>query len=271
MNYKYAIVLGIVVFSNFQAEAKAASTSMLGTANNFGVLAASTVTNTGPSLITESLGVSTGSSATGFSPGSVTGTIFTSDTVAAQAQADNATAYNFLAGLSSNVDLTGKDLGGLTLTPGVYSFSSSAQLTGKLTLNNQGDPNALFVFQIGSTLTTASNSSIVTTNGDVPNVFFQVGSSATLGTGTQFLGNILALTSITLTTGANIKCGRALAQNGTVTMDTNKVSSACDTKPQKVAVVPELAVIPEPDSLLGVLGSGIVGLLFAFRKRFRIS
>ncbi|MHC5728823.1 MAG: ice-binding family protein, partial [Nostoc sp.] len=162
-----------------------------------------------------------------------------------------------------DVDLTGKDLGGLTLTPGVYYFSSSAQLTGTLTLNNLGDSNALFVFQIGSTLTTASNSSILTTTGDVPNVFFQIGSSATLGTGTQFLGNILALTSITLTTGVNIECGRALAQNGAVTMDTNNVSSTCNTKPQ------EMAVVPEPDSSLGVIGSGMVGLLFAFNKRFR--
>ncbi|MHC5831232.1 MAG: ice-binding family protein, partial [Nostoc sp.] len=105
-----------------------------------------------------------------------------------------------------------------------------------------GDSNALFVFQIGSTLTTASNSSILTTTGDVPNVFFQVGSSATLGTGTQFLGNILALTSISLSTGANIECGRALAQNGVVTMDTNNVSNVCDTTPREV---------PEPDSLLG--------------------
>ncbi|MEH2339928.1 ice-binding family protein [Nostoc sp.] len=136
-------------------------------------------------------------------------------------------------------------------------------MTVKLPLDNLGDPNALFVFQIGSTLTTASNSSVVTTNGDAPNVFFQVGSSATLGTGTQFLGNILALTSITLTTGVNIECGRALAQNGAVTMDTNKVSNSCDPKPLEVAVV------PEPDSSLGVLGSGLVGLLFAFRKRFR--
>ncbi|MEH2385680.1 MAG: ice-binding family protein [Nostoc sp.] len=261
MNYKYAIVLGIVVFSSFQAPAKAAS--LLGTANNFGVLGGSTVTNTGSSVIMQSLGVNAGSSATGFSPGIVNGTIFTSDAVAAQAQLDNASAYNYLAALSPTKELTGVDLGGLTLTPGVYSFSSSAQLTGKLTLDNLGDPNALFVFQIASTLTTASDSSVVTTNGEASNVFFQIGSSATLGTGTQFMGNILALTSITLTTGVNIECGRALAQNGAVTMDTNKVSSTCDLKPQ------ETAVVPEPDSSLGVLGSGLVGLLFAFNKRFR--
>ncbi|MEH2027775.1 MAG: ice-binding family protein [Nostoc sp.] len=262
MNYKYAILLGIVAFSSFQAPAKAGS--LLGTANDFGVLGGSTVTNTGPSVIMQSLGVNAGSSATGFSPGIVNGTIFTSDAVAAQAQLDNASAYNYLAKLSPTKELTGVDLGGLTLTPGVYSFSSSAQLTGKLTLDNQGDPNALFVFQIASTLTTASDSSVVTTNGEAPNVFFQIGSSATLGTGTQFMGNILALTSITLTTGVNIECGRALAQNGAVTMDTNKVSSTCYTKPQEVA-----AEVPEPDSSLGVIGSGMVGLLFAFSKRFR--
>ncbi|MBG1260892.1 ice-binding family protein [Nostoc commune] len=263
INRKYAIVLAIVACSSFQAEAKAASISMLGTANNFGVLGGSTVTNTGPSVIMQSLGVNAGSSATGFSPGIVNGTIFTSDPVAAQAQLDNATAYNYLAALSPTKELTGLDLGGMTLTPGVYSFSSSAQLTGKLTLDNLGDPNALFVFQIASTLTTASYSSVVTTNGEAANVFFQIGSSATLGTYTQFKGNILALTSITLTTGVNIECGRTLAQNGAVTMDTNNVSSTCDTKPQ------EMAVVPEPDSSLGVLGSGMMGLVFAFRKRFR--
>lgn len=264
MNYKYAIVLGIVAFSSFQAEAKAASVSLLGTANSFGVLGGSTVTNTGPSVITEDLGISPGSSVTGFPPGIVTGTIFTADAVAAQAQADNATAYNSLAGLSSDVDLTGQDLGGLTLTPGVYSFMSSAQLTGTLTLDNLGNPDALFVFQIGSTLTTASNSSVLTTSGDVPNVFFQVGSSATLGSGTQFVGNILALTSITLTTGANIECGRALAQNGAVTLDTNNVSNFCEMTPPEV--------VSEPDSSLGVLSSaGLVGLLFAFRKRVGVA
>ncbi|AVH66972.1 protein of unknown function DUF3494 [Nostoc sp. 'Peltigera membranacea cyanobiont' N6] len=264
MNYKYAILLGIVAFSSLQAPAKAGS--LLGRANDFGVLGGSTVTNTGPSVIMQSLGVNAGSSATGFSPGVgvVNGGIFTSDAVAALAQMDNKNAYNYLAALSRTEDLTGLDLGGMTLTPGVYSFSSSAQLTGKLTLDNLGDPNALFVFQIASTLTTASYSSVVTTNGEAPNVFFQIGSSATLGTYTQFQGNILALTSITLTTGVNIECGRALAQNGAVTMDTNKVSSTCYTKPQEVA-----AMVPEPDSSLGVLGSGMVGLLFAFSKRFR--
>ena len=139
-------------------------------------------------------------------------TTHAADAVALQAQNDLTTAYNAAAGLVHTQDLTGQDLGGLTLMPGVYFFSSSAQLTGTLTLNDQGDPNAQFVFQIGSTLTTASNSSVVTINGgSMPGctVFWQVGSSATLGTGTAFEGHILALTSITLNTGATILDGSA--------------------------------------------------------------
>lgn len=259
MKYKYVIILGISFFAGFQAQAKAASVA-LGTASNFAVLGGSTVTNTGSSIITGDLGVSPGSAVTGFPPGIVTppGTIHAGDAVALQAQADNQATYNYLAGLAPTQELTGQDLGGQTLTPGVYFFSSSAQLTGTLTLNNLGDPNALFVFQIGSTLTTVSNSSVLVSNGgDYPNVFFQVGRFAALGTGTQFKGNILANTSITLNNGANIECGRALAQNGAVTLDTNNVSTACASIQQ----------VPEPDSSLGTLGFGLGCLLFAFRKR----
>src|SRR3984893_423143 len=193
--------------------ALAATHPTLGTADSFGVLAGSTVTNTGPTVITGDLGVSPGTAITGFPPGNFTGTMHGGDAVAAQAKASLVTAYNVAAGLAPTQNLTGINLGGLTLTPGVYSFSSSAQLTGTLTLDAQGDPNALFVFQIGSTLTTASNSSVVFVNGGQGNhTFWQVGSSATLGTDTAFAGNILALASITLTTGVNIKCGSALAQ-----------------------------------------------------------
>src|SRR6185436_11856059 len=167
-----------------------------------------------------------GTAVTGFPPGTVTGgTIHLNDASASQAQSDVTTAYNAIAGTACNVDLTGQNLGGLTLTPGVYCFSSSAQLTGTLTLNAQGNPNALFIFKIGSSLTTASSSSVLLINtggGTNCNVFWQVGSSATLGTATNFVGNILALTSITLTTGANVS-GRVLARNGAVTMDTNSV------------------------------------------------
>ncbi len=196
----------------------------LGTADSFGVLGGSTVTNTGASVITGNLGVSPGTAVTGFPPGTVTLTIHSADAVAAQAQTDLTTAYNAILTTPTLIDLTGTDLGGLTLTPGVYGFNSSAQLTGTLTLDAQGNPNAVFIFKIASTLTTASGSSVLLINsGSNCNVFWQVGSSATLGTGSTLAGNILALQSITLTTGANVS-GRALARNGAVTLDGNHVA-----------------------------------------------
>jgi|ERR1700674_831333 len=194
--------------------------------SSFAVLGGSTVTNTNtPTTVNGNLGVSPGSAVTGFPPGIVTGgTIHAADAVAAQAQTDLTTTYNNLANQSCNTDLTGQDLGGKTLTPGVYCFSTSAQLTGTLTLNAQGDPNALFIFKIGSTLTTASASSVLLINGGSPcDVFWQLGSSATLGTGTALLGSIVALTSITLNTGASVS-GRVLARNGAVTLDNSHVA-----------------------------------------------
>ena len=197
----------------------------MGSAQSFAVLGASTVTNTGPTSIVGDVGVSPGSSITGFPPGNVTGTIHAADAVAAQAQVDAAAAYNALVGETCTANLTGQNLGGLTLLPGVYCFDTSAQLTGTLTLNANGDPNAVFVFLIGSTLTTASNAAVSASGGSPCNVFFQVGSSATLGTGTQFSGNIFALTSITVNTGASVS-GGSYALNGAVTMDTNS-ATAC--------------------------------------------
>jgi hypothetical protein len=196
----------------------------LGTSQSFAVLGASTVTNTGPSVVTGDLGLSPGTSITGFPPGIVVGTTHQTDAVAAGAQADALTAYTFLAGEACTQTLS-TDLGGLTLPAGVYCFTSSAQLTGTLTLNAQGNPNAVFIFKIGSTLTTASNSSVVMVNSGVPcNVFFQVGSSATLGTGTAFLGSIFAEASVTVNTGATVEPGRVVALNGAVTLDSNIVS-----------------------------------------------
>jgi len=191
----------------------------------FAVLAGSTVTNTGSSVITGNVGLSPGSSVTGFPPGIVNppSTIDINNGPANTAQSELTTAYNTVANEPFNRNLTGQDLGGLTLTPGVYHFDSSAQLTGTLILNGLNNPNARFDFQIGSTLTTASNSSVVVINGGTDNVYWEVGSSATLGTTTAFAGNILALTSITLNTSATILCGRALARNGAVTMDTNTI------------------------------------------------
>jgi hypothetical protein len=206
-----------------------ADNSFLGTAAAFAVLGGSTVTNTNPTNIEGSVGVAGGSAIEGFPPGLVTdGTIHEGNTaVEQQAQSDVTTAYNVLAGLPVTQDLTGVDLGGQTLTPGVYRFADEAQLTGTLTLDVQGNPQAVFVFQIGSSLTTGSSSSVMLINNlgqDVPNVFWQVGVSATLGSTTSFMGNILANESITLITGATIMCGRALAQTGAVTLDNNVVS-----------------------------------------------
>ena len=216
-----------------QVAASPAAAPPLGTEQNFAVLGGQTVTNTGPSVITGNLGVSPGSAVTGFPPGLVTGgTTHAADAVALQAQNDTTTAYNNLASQACTSDLTDQDLGGKTLVAGVYCFSSSAQLTGRLTLNAEGDPNAVWVFKTVSTLVTASGSSVLITNGGQPcNVFWKVGSSATLGTTTSFVGNILALTSIALQTGASV-AGRALARNGAVTLDSNTVAVAvCGVPP----------------------------------------
>jgi type VI secretion system secreted protein VgrG len=252
MKCKTLILLATTALASYPVQSSAAI--ILGTAGNFSVLAGSTVTNTGPSVIRGGhVGVSPGSAITGFPPGIIVPpfTTHAADALALQAQNDLTTAYNAAAALAPTQNLTGQDLGGLTLFPGVYFFSSSAQLTGTLTLNALGDPNAQFVFQIGSTLTTATASSVVTINGCAEsgcNVFWQVGSSATLGTGTAFEGHVLALTSITLTTGANILDGSALARNGAVTLDTNSITNCT-------------AAVPEPaTSTIFLIGAALLGV-----------
>ena len=224
------MLVGVAACDSAQASRSEPSTireGVLGTAQTFAVLGGVTVTSIGATTVHGDLGVAPGLAITGFPPGNVLdGTTNAGDAVALQAQTDTTTAYNALAGQASTADLTGKDLGGMTLTSGVYAFSSSAQLTGTVTLDGKGDPGAVFVFQIGSTLTTASASSVVVVNGAQDcNVFWQVGSSATLGTTTTFKGSLLALTSITLDTGATVS-GRVLARNAAVTMDANDVSVA---------------------------------------------
>ena len=205
----------------------------LATALPFVVLAGSTATNTGPSVLNGDLGVSPGSALVGFGlPAVVNGATHTTDAVAAQAQLDVTTAYNVAAGepVSPANDLTGTDLGNRVLKAGAYRFTSSAQLTGALTLDAEGDPGALCVFEIASTLTTASASSVVLLNGASPcNVYWQVGSSATLGTTTAFQGNLMALADISLNDGASV-IGRLLARNGAVTLINNVLDNTrCNT------------------------------------------
>ncbi|MEJ7786684.1 MAG: ice-binding family protein, partial [Solirubrobacteraceae bacterium] len=207
------------------AQTAGAAQVSLGTAGTFAVLGGSTVTNTGPSVLNGDLGVSPGTALVGFgSPAVVNGATHANDAVAQGAQSDLTTAYDVAAAQPVTADLTGQDLGGLSLMAGNYRYDSSAQLTGQVTLDAAGDPNAQFVFMIGTTLTTASASSVRLINGASPcNVFWQVGSSATLGTTTEFAGNILALQSITLNNGATVQ-GRVLARNGAVSLDTNTIT-----------------------------------------------
>jgi hypothetical protein len=209
------------------ASAQVSTAPSLGSAQAFSVLGSTTVTNTGPTTLSGDLGVSPGEAITGFPPGLVLppAAVHAGDATALQARSDLTTAYLSLAGLPCSADLTGKDLGGLTLKPGVYCFSSEAQLTGTLVLDAQFVADAAFIFQIGSKLTTSSGASVRLIDGASPcNVFWQVGSSATVGTATSFVGNILALTSISLTSGASL-AGRALARNGAVTLDNNQIAS----------------------------------------------
>ena len=265
------IGLGLVVVAVFLLAASAARAAHpavgLGTADSFAVLGGQTVTNTGPTVISGDLGVSPGSAVTGFPPGLVTnGAIHAADAVAASAQAALTTAYVDAAGRPCTQALTGQDLGTVgTLTDGTYCFSSSAQLTGTLTLDAQGNPNAVFIFQIGSTLTTASASTVALVNGaQACNVFWQVGSSAVLGTTTTFRGTIMALTSIALQTGATIVEGRALARNGEVTLDTNTITrDTCRTAAPAPAAtatptaVPTAAPTPGPTTRTLVPNTGV--------------
>jgi hypothetical protein len=223
----------------------AASVVPLGAADTFAVLGASTVTNTGATVVTGDLGVSPGTAVTGFGPGVVlNGSIHMNDALAMQAHADAATAYGQLTGETFTTDLSGQNLGGLILMPGVYHFATTAQLTGMLTLDTAGDPNAVFHFQIGTTLTTDPSSMITLLNGSSANIFWQVGTSATIGVNSVFYGSILADQSITVNSGATIN-GRAIAINGAVTLDTDTITAP---------------VVPEPSTWFpGVLALALVG------------
>jgi hypothetical protein len=194
----------------------------LGSANNFAVLAGSTVTSTGATAITGDVGIFPGSAITGFPPATYTGTLDAGNATAQQAEHDVTEAYDdAMTRVNSPVTVAG-NLGGQTLAPGLYkSTSSLAVSSGNLTLNAGGDPNAVFIFQMASTLTTTSGTQVILSGGaTAANVYWAVGSSATLGTGSTFEGNLLVAQSITITTGATLT-GRALTQVGAVTLDAN--------------------------------------------------
>ena len=210
--------------------AQAATTVPLGTADSFAILSGETITNTGATTVTGDIGLHPGTAVTGFGPGAdaVTqdGSLHVADGVALQAKNDLTTAYNNAAG-QTPVTRIPTELGMTTLTAGAYdSAAGTFGITGPLTLDGAGDPDAVFIFKMGSTLTAASNSSVNLINGADPcNVFWQVGSSATIGTDSTMVGTVIALTSITLETRATVQ-GRVLARNGSVTLDTNTITTA---------------------------------------------
>jgi hypothetical protein len=240
------LFLACAAIAIFAANARAQS---LGSAETFGVLGASTVTNTGASIISGDVGVSPGSAITGFPPGIIiNGAIHAADGPATQAHADFAIAYGEFAGLASPPanNLSDQDLGGMTLGPGVYHFDVAATSAGALTFDAQGNSNARFVIQVGTTLTTSSASSVLLINGaDARNVYFQLGTAATLGSGSSFIGNILAGSSITAVGGVTVT-GRLLALTEAVTLDTNAVTNPGLTTPTPTPTPPIGTPTPTP-------------------------
>jgi hypothetical protein len=229
-----SVVISALFLGALSMAALASTAPDLGTASTYAVLAGSTVTNTGNTVIHGDLGVSPGSACTGFptpctggGPGTVSGTIHAGDAQALQAQKDLTAAYGIAASSPCNFNETGKNLGSQPpLTPGTYCQTTAPTLTGTLTLSGNG----VFIFQIGSTLVTGPGATVHLTEGAQPcNVFWQVSSSATLDTTTTFVGTIMALTDISLNDGASIQ-GRALAQTGQVTLIHNVITAPTDCR-----------------------------------------
>jgi type VI secretion system secreted protein VgrG len=249
--------------------APALAAPILGSAASFAVLGGASVTNTGPTTIYGDLGVSPGTSITGLGSVTLQGALHQTDGIAQQAQITFANAFTTLQSLPFTANLTGQDLGNVgVLTPGVYRFNSSAQLTGALILDFNTNPGQNFVFQIGSSLTLASAASIVVLNGSASSgIFWEVGSSVTLGTTSIFAGNIIADQSITLNTGARVLCGRAIALHASVTLDSNVVANDCagdlglgagrtDFGSQGFSGSGPMTAVPEPMSI-AIFGFGI--------------
>lgn len=279
--------IGVLALKPLIANAQVQPPVGLGTADSFAVLAGQGVTNTGPTVVDGDLGTSPNPAVTGFPPGTVNGAIHAADAVALQAQSDLTMAYNDAAGRTP-VTTIATELGGTTLTPGVYdSASGTFQITGTLTLDAQGDPDGVFIFQMASTLVTADSSDVnLIGSASACNVWWQVGSSATLGTNSNFTGNILALTSIQVLTNVVVD-GRVLARNASVTLDDDDIdASACIAAPSptttpsptsQVTPVPSGGVQtgegPRPGSLdvgLLVLGGALLAaaaVTFAVRRR----
>jgi len=220
------LALALVALMAVPAMSLAAQPTVnLGTTASYAVLAGSTITNTGATTVTGDIGLFPGTAFTGQPSVTINGAVNINNAAASQAQLDLVTAYDDAAGRTPVTSIP-TELGGTTLKPGVYASAAGTFLiTGTLTLDAQGDPNAVFIFQMGSTLTTASGSRVKLINGArFCRVFWQVGSSATLGTNSRFVGHILALTSIAAQTGATVQ-GQLLARNGVVTLDTNTITN----------------------------------------------
>ncbi len=286
MNRRQLIASALGLALSVACYSAASATPLLGsTGETFAVLGAAGVTSSGTTTINGNVGSAPTNTISGFPPGVITNGTMTSTATAQQAQGDALAAYNFLAGQTPTQTLAAS-IGPLILTPGIYNFSSSAvSLTGTLTLDAQGSNNAVFIFEIGSTLTTASSASVDLINGGPDDgVFWQVGSSATLGDSTSFEGNILANTSISLDPSAAITCGRALAgivtTSGAVTMaDTNHVAidngSSCaggyGGGYESVAGggferISSTTSVPEPATLT-LFAAGLAGLAMLRRRR----